>query len=41
MLTDELTTTLKVRKLLNLAIKAGGYDNITIIIIELGDGDNR
>ncbi|NLC96938.1 MAG: Stp1/IreP family PP2C-type Ser/Thr phosphatase [Erysipelotrichaceae bacterium] len=41
MLTDELTTTLKARKLLNLALKAGGYDNITIIIIELKDGDNR
>ncbi len=41
MLTDELTTTLKARKLLNLAIRAGGYDNITIIIIELGNGDNK
>lgn len=40
MLTDELTTTLKARKLLNVALKAGGYDNITIIIIELKAGDN-
>ena len=30
----------KARKLLNVALKAGGYDNITFIIIELKAGDN-
>ena len=33
-------TSAKARKLLNVALKAGGYDNITIIIIELKAGDN-
>lgn len=32
----KITTSLKVRRLLNLALKNGGYDNITIIVIELG-----
>ncbi len=34
------TTSLKPRALLNLALKAGGYDNITIILIEVEKGDN-
>lgn len=41
MLSFELTTALKARRLLNYALKAGGYDNITIIIIELKVGDNK
>lgn len=41
MLSNELGTTLKVRKLLNTALRAGGFDNITIILIELEAGDNR
>ncbi len=41
MLDKELTTGLKVRKLLNLALKAGGYDNITMILIELEESDVR
>lgn len=39
MLNKELTTALKARRLLNFALRAGGYDNITIIIIELKAGD--
>lgn len=41
MVSKELSTTLKVRNLLNKALKAGGYDNITIILIELEAGDIR
>lgn len=41
MLSNELGTTLKVRKLLNTALRAGGFDNITIILIELEVGDDR
>ena len=41
MKTNTLTATLKMRKLLNLSLRVGGYDNITIILIELEKGDNR
>lgn len=41
MLDDELSTVLKARKLLNTALKVGGYDNITIIIIELTKDDRQ
>lgn len=41
MLSKELTTALKARRLLNYALKVGGYDNITIIIIELKGGEDR
>ena len=41
MKTNNLTATLKMRKLLNLSLRVGGYDNITIILIELEKGDNR
>lgn len=37
---DDVAASMKIRKLLNLALKAGGYDNITIILIELEKGDN-
>ncbi|MFV0552201.1 MAG: Stp1/IreP family PP2C-type Ser/Thr phosphatase [Anaerorhabdus sp.] len=41
MTSKELSTTLKVRNLLNKALRVGGYDNITIILIELEASDNR
>lgn len=40
-LDKSINTTLKIRKLLNLALREGGYDNITIVILELEKGDNR
>lgn len=36
-LNSELTITMKVRRLLKSALNVGGYDNITIIMIEMGD----
>ncbi|MEG0076932.1 Stp1/IreP family PP2C-type Ser/Thr phosphatase [Anaerorhabdus sp.] len=41
MMSKELSTTLKVRNLLNKSLKVGGYDNVTIILIELEANDNR
>ena len=37
---EDIDASLKPRKLLKYAIEAGGYDNITIIIIDL-EGDNK
>ncbi len=41
MLDQALTTGRKVQKLLKLALEAGGYDNITVILIELEANDIR
>ncbi|MFV0479080.1 MAG: Stp1/IreP family PP2C-type Ser/Thr phosphatase [Anaerorhabdus sp.] len=41
MLSQSLTTGRKVQKLLKLALDVGGYDNITMILIELEAGDGR
>lgn len=38
-LDDQLDTALKARKLLKEALNAGGYDNITVVLIDLG-GDH-
>ena len=40
LMNQSVATSLKPRALLNLALKAGGYDNITIILIEIEKGDN-
>lgn len=38
-LMSDLSSAIKVRRLMNLALKAGGFDNITIILVEGQKGD--